>query len=315
MGEPERTKSYSEDLRWRIVWQRKVQNRSMRDIAKNLYVSLATVSRIIDRFDRIGDISPSLPTPRQHALNDYEEFLLVQMVQEKPSVYLHEVQARICAATGTEVSVSTICKTLKRFGFSRRRIGFVAAQRSDNLRARYMAEIPLYDPSMFIFVDEMGSDKRNSLRRYGYALRGLTPRTYSFLSRGRRISAIAAITTTEFLDCYICEGVDADTFYHFVQACLLPQLMPFNGENPNSIVVLDNCSIHHVEEVVELIQSVGALVHFLPPYSPDLNPIEEAFSKVKSIVRAHDELCDTCLDTEPVVRAALILPLLLQRTV
>ena len=137
MGEPERTKSYSEDSRWRIVGKRTVHNRSMRDIAKNLYVSLDTVSRIIDRFDMIGDISPSLTKSRQHALNDYEEFLFVQMVQ-KLSVYLHEVQARICATTGTEVSVSTICKTLKRFGFSGKRISFVAAQRSDNLRARYI---------------------------------------------------------------------------------------------------------------------------------------------------------------------------------
>ena len=56
--------------------------------------------------------------------------------------------------------------------------------------------------------------------------------------------------------------------------------------------------------MVELIQNVGALVRFLPPYSSDLNAIEEAFSKVKSIVRAHDELSNACLDTEPVVGTA-----------
>ena len=62
----------------------------------------------------------------------------------------------------------------------------------------------------------------------------------------------------------------------FVQEYLLPQLQPFNGINNHSVVVM---SIHHISEAVKMIEEVGATVHFLPPYSPDLN---EAFSKVKS---------------------------------
>ena len=65
--------------------------------------------------------------------------------------------------------------------------------------------------------------------------------------------------------------------------------MNFNGSNPHSILVMDNCSIHHVAPVVQMVHEVGALVHFLPPYSPDFNPIEEeAFSKVKAQLRAID---------------------------
>ena len=58
-------------------------------------------------------------------------------------------------------------------------------------------------------------------------------------------------------------------------------------------MILDNASIHHVEGIVDLIESTGALVEFLPPYSPDLNPIEEAFSKLKSTLKANEELLDT----------------------
>ena len=54
--------------------------------------------------------------------------------------------------------------------------------------------------------------------------------------------------------------------------------MPFDGFNPHSVVVLDNCAIHHVCEVQTMLEQVGVLVHYLPPYSPDF---EEAFSKVK----------------------------------
>ena len=55
----------------------------------------------------------------------------------------------------------------------------------------------------------------------------------------------------------------------------------FDGSSPNSIIIMDNCKIHHVADVIELFQSVGILVLFLPPYSPDFNPIEETFSYVK----------------------------------
>ena len=61
--------------------------------------------------------------------------------------------------------------------------------------------------------------------------------------------------------------------------------MTVNGVNPHSVLVMDNCSIHHVNTTV---YEVGALVHFLPPYSPDDYPIEEAFSKVKGQFKVMD---------------------------
>ena len=57
-------------------------------------------------------------------------------------------------------------------------------------------------------------------------------------------------------------------------------MMPFNGSNPRSVIIMDNCSVHHITEVSYLLHQVGVLVLFLPPYSPDLNPAEEAFSFV-----------------------------------
>jgi len=90
-------------------------------------------------------------------------------------------------------------------------------------------------------------------------------------------------------DVYVtAESVDADTFCEYVERCSLPYLLPFNGINPNSVVILDNTSIHHVERVVHLILENGAMVLFLPSYSPDIMPIEECFSKVKSYICAND---------------------------
>ena len=83
--------------------------------------------------------------------------------------------------------------------------------------------------------------------------------------------------------------VNGDIFYNFVQSNILPHLMPFNGTNPHSVLVLDNAAIHHIDGIKTMIEEVGALVLFLPPYSPDYNPIEEAFGKVKSLTKSFDK--------------------------
>ena len=70
-------------------------------------------------------------------------------------------------------------------------------------------------------------------------------------------------------------------FLQFIHNFLLGVIQPFSGSNHRSVVVFDNASVHHISTVIEPISAAGALVRFLPP-SPNLNPIEEVFSKVKS---------------------------------
>ena len=68
----------------------------------------------------------------------------------------------------------------------------------------------------------------------------------------------------------------------FVQTHRLPQLLPFDRQNTHSVVVMDNCAVHHIQENSGHDRASGGNRHLLPPYSPDQNPIEETFSKVKS---------------------------------
>ena len=60
---------------------------------------------------------------------------------------------------------------------------------------------------------------------------------------------------------------------------------------------MDNAAIHHVDEVVDLLEKLGVLIYYLPPYSPDINPIEELFAKVKSNLKANEHLLSENLDT------------------
>ena len=92
------------------------------------------------------------------------------------------------------------------------------------------------------------------------------------------------MTTGGIEDAYIVEGgVNKDVF-EFVRRSPLPILQPFNGSNPCSIVIVDNASIHHLEQIEDMITVVGSLIRFMLPYSPDLMPLEEACSQAKAFL-------------------------------
>ena len=133
---------------------------------------------------------------------------------------------------------------------------------------------------MLIWLDETGSDRRNSIRAYAYAFRGLTPVRHTLRVGGKRINAIGVMTTGGIEDAYIVEGgVNGDVFETFVRRSLLPILQPFNGSNPCSVVILDNASIHHLEQIEDIITGVGALIRFMPP-----------FSQAKAFLKANDSV-------------------------
>ena len=89
-------------------------NKTIRDISADLCVASSTVWRILDRFGRTGCVTLNAATSLDHALHEHDELLLIEMVCENPSVHLHEVQQKLHVVTGTEVSIATIYRSLKR---------------------------------------------------------------------------------------------------------------------------------------------------------------------------------------------------------
>ena len=284
---------YSIDFRWRIVWLSLVSQWDTSDISQLLCVSERTVRRFVKLFQQTGDIKPK---SHRHGppklMGDHEQLLILRLILAHPGIYLHEIQAQLTAMLGITISASTICRTLKFMGCTRQVIQHIALQRDEEQRARFMAEVSVYDPSMLLWIDESGCDRRHSMRKRAYAIRGKTPRDHRLLSRGTRYSAIPIMSLEGIHDVSLFEGsVNGEIFEDFVRNCLLPILRPFNGVNPLSVVTMDNASIHHVAGVIDLIENqAGARLLFLPPYSPDLNPLEEVFSQVKSIMKKNDAL-------------------------
>lgn len=298
--ESARGKAYSEDMRWRMIYQKNM-GLSYREIGKNLNVDPSTIYRTVRLFEETGTV---LSIQGYHEdttkkLSTQDELTIIEAILDRPSMYLHELQHAVNLSSGTTISTSTICKFLHRQRFSRTKLMFRAQQRSEELRSVFQSEISLLEPHMFVFVDETGTDKRLALRRYGYSLKGTRAVTDRQLIRGKRFSAIAAICLEGVIDVQITtHSVNGDQFCDFVERCLQPQLLPFNGTNPRSVVILDNATIHHVESAISLIEETGALAIYLPPYSPDLMPIEECFSKVKAYIRAYDPLVQILTEYE-----------------
>ena len=110
----------------------------------------------------------------------------------------------------------------------------------------------------------------------------MRPECKHLLVRETRISAIAAMCWDKgILDVEMTSNsVNGEIFCDFVRGTSIPWMLLFDGVRPTSIVVMDNCSIHHVE-AKSMLEDAGILLLYLPPYSRDLNPIEEAFGYVK----------------------------------
>ena len=269
------------------MWLYHYKEKSIEEIQELLFVSSRTVRRYLALFDETGNVSPVV---QQHgptrAMDAFEEMSLIQSLLNKPDMYLEELRQELIQISGTDVSVSTICKTLKHLGFSRKKLRQVALRRSEERRQEFMEEMAYLDADMLVWLDECGSTRRYEVRKYEYSLRGLTPISYKLLVRGQRLSAIPVVTTRGIEDVFITNNsVNGDLFLQFVEQCLVPVLQLFNRSNARSVVIMDNASIHHVARVVDRISQTGAIILFLPPYIPDFNPAEEVVSKVVSKVK------------------------------
>ena len=176
-------------------------------------------------------------------------------------------------------------------------------ERDEAQRAAWRARVAAIDPTRFVRVDETGSHV-GLAPTHGRAPRGMRAHGIVPRNRGRVTTLIASLTLAGMGPALMLEGgVGADAFVAYVTGLLAPTL------RPGQIVVLDNLAAHHAARVRSAIEGRGAEVWFLPAYSPDLNPIEEAFSKLKAVLRRAAPRCRDALADAIRDAARLITPL------
>ena len=168
----------------------------------------------------------------------------------------------------------------------------VAGERDEAARAAWQAEEQRTRAGEgYVFVDECGA-QTNLTPRYARAPRGERAYGAAPYNHHKNTTLVAALTYRGIGPTMALEGaVNGDAFVAYLAQQLVPSLRP--GET----VVLDNLRVHHNPQVRRLIEAARCRVAYLPPYSPDLNPIEQAFSKVKTAVRraearTHEALVD-----------------------
>jgi transposase len=155
-----------------------------------------------------------------------------------------------------------------------------ARERSEAKRAVWLEQTRGVELDRFVWIDETGSHL-GMTRRYSRAPRGRRAYGTAPGSRGKNRTLITALTLAGIgPGLLLDEPIDRETFDGYIIHRLAPTLLP------GQIVAVDNLQVHYSDRARAAIEARGAQLWYLPSYSPDLNPIEEAFSKVKTFLRS-----------------------------
>jgi transposase len=186
-----------------------------------------------------------------------------------------------------EVSLTTVWRELERMNYSRKVASKRAKEQSEPLRRVYLARMAEhYTADQIVALDESACNERTGDRKYGWSPRNEPVElTYSF-KRSERWSLLPALTVNGYLSYTIFQGaITSELMEEFLEYQVLPFCNPHPA--PNSVIVLDNASIHRSARVRQLCEAAGVILEYLPPYSPDYNPIEKSFKQLKGWIKCH----------------------------
>jgi transposase len=271
---------YSQDLRQRVVETARRGGATVKQIAERFLVSVSFVTRLLQLHRTTGSVEPRPHGGGNPAVLTPEDLQrLRELIRDRPDATLEECRQHL----GSSCSLATISRALSRLGLPRKKKVPRAAEQDrpevQERRREFCEELAGIDPRRLVFVDECGANTAMT-RTYGRAPAGQrvyadTPGRWESitLTCGLRLSgAMAALAFPG--------ATDTDMFESYVEDVLVPEL------RPGDVVIWDNVKPHQSEEAIEAVEAAGARVVPLPPYSPDLTPIEEMVSKVKNVMRS-----------------------------
>jgi hypothetical protein len=177
---------------------------------------------------------------------------------------------------GLTVTQSTVSRYLKKHQWTRRTLRPFCINRNETLRESYRNCMRRYTANDLVFLDESIFNEKTGWRHYAYAPVGHEARYMQDINRGDTYAILPAYTVAHgYLPCTgIKKGYfTREDFIEWIQACLIPMLREFYGQKP-MVVILDNVSIHTNNLVTRVLEEAGYVVRYLPPYSPDYNPID-----------------------------------------
>lgn len=271
-------RAYSHDLRQRILYA--VDSGKPRaDIIETFKVSRSTIKRYLKLRRETGDIRPKNIPGRPAKKGAALQAGLLSQLETYPDATLAEHCQYWETTHGVQVSSATMSRAIQRLNWTWKKKTLRASEQKEEERAAWRVQAQTLDAEKLIFIDECGSNIALT-RLYARSPKG--KRVYGAIPRNRRanITLLASLSLQGMGEAFILEGsADSQAFEIYIEQILAPSLQA------GQMVILDNLSTHTGEKVRLAIEARGCQLLFLPSYSPDLSPIEEAFSKLKAFLR------------------------------
>jgi transposase len=275
-------------MRQRIV-ELYERGKGTREIAQSFGFCVAAVRRVRQQFQRRGTLQPQTHlSGRRTLLTKERKQRLQDLLSDQPDATLAELGARMDRPFRT----STIDLWLRQMGWRYKKTLVAAEQNRPDVaekRARWHEQLAAEQLTGLVFVDESGANTQMTRWR-GRALGG--QRLVACIPHGsyQTSTLIAGLRLEGPCAPWLFEGpMNGEMFLAWVAEGLVPAL------RAGDLVILDNLATHKIRGVREAIQAAGARLVYLPPYSPDFNPIEPMWSKIKQILRSHDPRTETDL--------------------
>ena len=205
------------------------------------------------------------------------------IISEDQSLTQKGIQTKMLEFYQENVGTSAVCRLLKEGGLKRKglnkKASVINTESHQEKMRQYACSFIRFRTREIIFLDETGFNLHSSVN-YGYAEVGVSPVTYVPASKGKNLSACCMMSTNGIIHYKIIDGgFNGNYFFEFLQDAIQSGVL-----KRNMILVMDNATIHKTVAVKEFLSRSGVVINYLPPYSPDLNPIENYFSALKSRV-------------------------------
>ncbi len=277
------TRPLSNDLRRRVVTAVVDGGMTRRGAARRFGIAPSTAIKWVSAWRRTGSYRPRAQggDRRSRRIEAHAEVVLA-LVDETPDMTLAEIATHLEDEHGLRVSQSAVWRFFHRRGITFKKTAHASEQqRPDVLRRRraWVEAQPDLDPEKLVFVDETGASTKMA-RRSGRALRGHRCRAPVPHGHWKTTTFVGALRLSGMTAPMVLDGaMYGAAFLAYVEKMLVPTL------EPGDIVIMDNLPAHRSAAVRDAIQGAGAELRFLPPYSPDFNPIEMAFSKLKASLK------------------------------
>ena len=270
---------YSNDLRKRAI-DEVGSGASRREAAEQFGVSPSAVIKWVRRWCDTGSATAKPSGGSVSPLEKYAQWFF-ELIAAQPDLTLDEVMVAKKAAR-IPGSRSAVGRFFRRHDLTVKKSLYAAEQqRADVARARrrWIREQGLLDPARLVFIDETATST-NMVRLRGRCPRGVRLVGYAPHGHWKTITFVAGLRHDRMVAPFVMEGaMNGLTFVEWVRQFLVPTL------KRRDVVIMDNLPSHKVPGVREAIESAGATLRYLPQYSPDLNPIENCFSKIKAHLR------------------------------